>query len=84
MSRTASIDYDETVMEQLFRRGDWKSWDDCINWLRDAAHNASSLTSQHVDSLIQHLTRLRDSKVPFPLDYREAFKLVQQYCHTSQ
>lgn len=76
----ASVEYDETVMEQLFRRGDWQNWDDCIQWLKTTAHQASNLTNEHIQSLLSHLTRLKDQQVPFPLDYREAFRLVQLHC----
>ena len=77
------LEYDEAVMEQLFRRGDWRNWDDCIRWLKGTAEQASSLTASHVSCLVEHLTRLRDSGIPFPLDYREAFQLVQQHCATT-
>ena len=75
-----TLEYDEAVMEQLFRRGDWRNWDDCINWLKDAAYSAGSLPANHIKSLTAHLCRLKEDNVPFPLDYREAFKLVQQHC----
>lgn len=81
MPRT-SVEYDETVMEQLFRRGDWQSWDDCIQWLKSAAYQAGDLAQEHIQSLLAHFMRLKDQQVPFPLDYREAFRLVQLHCNT--
>ena len=80
MANTARLDYDETVMEQLFRRGNWQSWDDCIKWLHTQARQAGTLSQEHISSLIDHLSSLKAKGVSFPLDYREAFKLVEQFC----
>jgi hypothetical protein len=68
--------YDLSDMEAVYRRGQWHSWDDIINWLETYGEADNELTPGETVAIVEDLRSVRDARVPFTNKPSEAYDLV--------
>ena len=65
-------------MKTVFRRGQWRNWNDAIKWLQENGERDNELTPGETIALVEDLRSLAESKAPFTMDPMEAFKLAHK------
>lgn len=72
-------DYTESDVEVVYRRGQWRSWDDVIRWLETKGEQDNELTPGEVIAMVEDFRRLNQSGVPFTNDPHRAFQLAHEH-----
>jgi len=73
-----NFDYEQGDMKTVFRRGQWRNWNDAIKWLQENGERDNELTPGETIALVEDLRSLAESKAPFTMDPMEAFKLAHK------
>ncbi|RJQ52315.1 MAG: hypothetical protein C4521_10600 [Actinobacteria bacterium] len=78
-SRDMMKDYDESDMQVLFRRGQWQSWRQAIDWLESQGLDDNELTPGEVKHMLEDLQQLERENVSFSSDPMQAHSLAKQH-----
>lgn len=73
-----NFDYEPGDMRTVFRRGQWRNWNDAIKWLQENGERDNELTPGETIALVEDLRSLAEAKAPFTMDPGEAFKLAHK------
>lgn len=60
--------YTESDVEVLFRRGDWRNWDDALNWLKEYGEADNELTPGEVIAMKEDLEQIAKKGEKFTTD----------------
>ena len=71
-------DYGKGDMEAVYRRGDWQSWDQIINWLEESGESDNELTPGEVVAMKEDISKLRQQGEDFIEDPDEAFAMAHK------
>jgi hypothetical protein len=73
-SRAMEKDYEESDLQHVLRRQEWKNWDEVISWLREEGDNDRRLTPGEVKHMVQDLSRVKEQGEPFTKDAHQIFE----------
>jgi hypothetical protein len=79
IGREWELDYRESHLAVLFRRGTWHSWDEAIAWLQTHGEADEDLTPGEMIAMKQDFQRLRDLGVPFTDDPAVAYQRAHHH-----
>ncbi len=77
-----SKDYELRDVIALYRRGQWTSWAEIVNWLRTEGPTLAELTPGEVARMVADFSVLNDEKVPFVSDPGVAYEIAQAHRRT--
>jgi hypothetical protein len=76
------MNYDRSDIEVVYRRGDWHSWKDIVNWLERGLSQDSQadneLSAAESQQLLQDFRQLDKRHEKFTNDPAAAFKSLQK------
>ncbi len=72
------FDYDQGDIKTLFRRGEWRNWQQGIKWLSENGERDNELTPGETIAMVEDLRSLADAGTPFTTDPTQAFKLAHK------
>ena len=74
--------YEPQHLDRLYKSGNWKNWDEMIQWLQDRITETTTgdeqLPADMVEAMIRDLQMLRDQKVPFNPDHEQVFEILHK------
>ena len=73
------FDYTESDVEALYRRGDWHSWQDEINWLERFGEQDNELTPGETIAMTEDLRSLESRHAPFTSDPDQAYEMAHKF-----
>jgi hypothetical protein len=83
VNRTGNKDmrkeYAESDVEVLFRRGEWRNWDDAINWLEQNGDSDNELTPGETIAMKEDLSELRKRGEKFFGDPRKVYDMTRRH-----
>lgn len=71
--------YRQSDVEVLFRRGNWRNWDDAIHWLEENGEADSELAPGEALALRADLMTLRDMGFKFIHKPDELYKMAHEH-----
>jgi hypothetical protein len=71
-------EYRRPDVEVLFRRGNWRSWDDAIHWLEENGEADGELSPAEALAMREYLASLRDTGFRFRRRPDEAQRLSRR------
>jgi hypothetical protein len=69
--------YRKSDMEVVYRRGNWRSWDDIITWLQREGADDSELVGAEVEKMIEDIRHVREQHKEFVNDPAKAYEIVR-------
>jgi hypothetical protein len=76
------MNYDESDIQVVYRRGEWHSWKDIVNWLERGLSQDSQadneLSAAESQQLLQDFRQLDQRHEKFTQDPSAAFKALQK------
>lgn len=72
-------DYRESDVEVVYRRGQWRNWDDVINWLETKGEQDNELTPGEVIAMTEDFRRPRQGGAQFINDPHQVFQMAHQH-----
>lgn len=73
--------YDQSDVEVVYRRGDWHSWADIVQWfekqLRTNKQADNEFSAQESQQLLEGFKRLNERGAKFTDDPEKAFRALQ-------
>jgi len=75
-SREQGKPYDASDIEVVMRQGDWRNWDDVIEWLQKEGDNHRRLRTDEVRQMVDDFRRLKEKGKPFTNDPNELARLL--------
>ncbi len=76
-------DYELRDVISLYRRREWTSWLEIVNWLRTEGPDIMNLTPGEVARMVADFSVLADEHTPFMPDPAIAYELAQAHRRTS-
>jgi hypothetical protein len=68
--------YQRSDVEVVFRRGDWHSWDEVIDWLGDRGEADNELTPGEVIAMKEDFENLKKQGEKFTNDPDAVFRMI--------
>lgn len=72
--------YDESDVEVVYRRGDWRDWGQLRRWVEREGEQDNELTPGEVHHLGEDVRCLQDEDVQFVPDPHRAYELLREHC----
>lgn len=72
-------EYRQSDVEIVFRRGDWRDWDDAIHWLEAEGEGDYELTEEEVNAMAEDFRKLEQQGVPFSNDPAVVFEELSRH-----
>jgi hypothetical protein len=76
-SRAKDKQYEESDLEHVLRRREWRGWDELISWLREEGDDDRRLTPGEVKHMVEDLSRLKEKGVQFTNDPQALYKAAR-------
>lgn len=70
-----SEDYTLEDVMHIMNEGDWQSWNEMLEYLRNRGIEDENLDPSEFGHFIDDVMRLNDEGVPFTKDYKEVYRL---------
>lgn len=70
--------YTSSDLEVLFRRGEWRSWKEAIDWLKDHGEADNELTPGEVIAMKQDLEQLAQQGKPFTAHAGAVYQMTKR------
>jgi hypothetical protein len=78
-NKKLDFDYDLGDVKALYRRGDWRNWQDEVRWLEQFGERDNELTPGQTVAMVEDLRSLQASKAPFTSDPNQAFQMAHRF-----
>jgi hypothetical protein len=69
--------YTKSDLEVVFRRGEWRSWNEVIDWLKEHGEADNELTPGEVIAMKRDLEQLKQQGKPFTADVDAIYQLTK-------
>jgi hypothetical protein len=71
-------DYEQSDVEMLLRKGEWRNYDDMIKWLQEEGDGYRKFTPGEVGHMIDDLSRLRQKGAKFITDSGQLYQEMKR------
>jgi hypothetical protein len=75
--------YQKADFEVLYRRDNWRSWEEVIHWLRTKGMKDRDITPGEANHIAADIQLLKDDDVRFTDDAGRAYHLAKSHCNHS-
>jgi hypothetical protein len=73
------FDYEQGDMKAALQRGDWKNWQDLINWLEKQGEKDNELTPGETVAMVEDLRSVKVNKMQFTRDSKQAYTMAHNF-----